>query len=85
MRIINFIGLFGSEEGKGIWSLLTQLVIMEADYDHDVRPILEKRNIYISRDQYQALESLINAQVDLDIGSRQGETYSKNHLQNAKN
>lgn len=48
---------------------------MEADYDHDVRPILEKRGIYISRDQYQALETLINAQVDLDIGDRQGERY----------
>lgn len=75
MRIINFIGLFESEEGKGLWSLLTQLVIMGADYDHDVRPILEKRDIYISRDQYRALEILIDTQVDLDIGDRQGENY----------
>lgn len=75
MRIINFIGLFGSEEGKGLWSLLTELAAMEANYDHDVRPLLEKRNIYISRDQYQAVEALIEAQIDLDIGDRRGETY----------
>lgn len=76
MQIINFIGICTTPEGHSLWSLLTQFVVLGFDYERDVVPILKEKGVYLPKDQYEALVSLIDIQIELDIGDRQQEVAS---------
>lgn len=75
MRIVNFLGICSTPENCELWNLLTQFVVMGFSYENDAVPILKKKGIYLPKDQYVALAALIDIQIELDIGCRQGENY----------
>lgn len=74
MEIVNFICPFSSQEQKEAWCLLTNCAVCGFPYEQ-AKDYMEGLGIYLPRDQYRLLSELVNTQIDLDIGERQGENH----------
>ncbi len=69
MRLLNFM----SNEPDGAVNSVVTYWTMGLDYKQASEMIEERFGVYMPEDQYLAIGSVLQIQMDLDIGNRQGE------------
>lgn len=72
MKIINFINPTQDEEMEDAYRDLVHCCVCGYDYEQ-TNDILNKHGYYIPKDQFELFNRVIDIQIDLDIGARQGE------------
>lgn len=60
-----------------IFGLILQMLCQGFQYKQ-FSEILNEKNVYVPEDQFEALLKVVDIQLDLDIGCRQGEDYEIN-------
>ena len=70
--ILNCINPSESHGSAEAWAVTVNCISSGTPYDQAAQ-ILRQFDYYIPEDQYIAMSSMINIQMDLDIGNRRGE------------
>lgn len=62
-----------------IFGLILQMLCQGFQYKQ-FSEILNEKNVYVPEDQFEALLKVVDIQLDLDIGCRQGEDYGTDSI-----
>ena len=72
MNILNCINPSETTANKKAWDALVHCITCGFQYNQVKQQLLEQK-FYVPEDQFNAIECMINIQMDLDIGSRRYE------------
>lgn len=73
MKIIDFMRM--DEETHRICNMLVEWWCRGLQYDIDIKPRLADEGYFMPRDQWNAFSKVLDVQIDMAIGFRQGEAH----------